>query len=69
MEATQALCKENNIQFIPFPRFGKSEAGYLKKDYYANDATHANEDFAEALLAKWLELHEKDLGLEELDHG
>ena len=45
-----SLCAEWNIQLLPPPAGTQTPDGYLKPEFYANDATHANEAYGELVL-------------------
>lgn len=44
------ICKELGIKPMMPPRLAVDEGGFLRPDYYANDATHANWLYGERLL-------------------
>lgn len=50
MEVTRKLCEELGISFLDLPSKVLDKNGFLAPMYYANDATHANTKFAEALI-------------------
>ena len=50
MQALSLFCSDHNISLIPPPEETISSDGFLKKKYYANDATHANADYGELVL-------------------
>lgn len=52
LEITQNLCNEIDVNYFPFPQEAQDEFGFLAKDYYAEDATHANEKFGLLMLQK-----------------
>jgi hypothetical protein len=49
-EALQSFCRETGIIFMENPPGTRDGEGYLRREYYAPDATHANADFAVLLL-------------------
>ena len=49
-EALAKFCAEHGMVFMTNPPGTRDEAGYLKREYYAPDATHANADYAVLLL-------------------
>lgn len=51
MEVTKDLCSELGITFIDLPDKVTDEDGFLAEQYYADDATHANIDFAEVIIS------------------
>lgn len=51
MEVTRELCEEFDITFVHLPESVTDKDGFLAEQYYADDATHANKDFAEVMLA------------------
>lgn len=50
MEVVEDLCRKWGISFIPAPLGSQTDAGFLRKDYYGGDATHANEAYGELVL-------------------
>lgn len=50
MEVVEELCREWGMSFIPAPLGSQTDAGFLKKDYYGADATHANEAYGQLVL-------------------
>jgi len=52
LDVTESLCNKLGIKFMPFPKEAQDADGFLAVDYYADDATHANEAFGELMLAK-----------------
>lgn len=51
MEVTRELCEELEIEFVRLPESVTDKDGFLAEQYYADDATHANKDFAEVMLS------------------
>lgn len=49
-DALASFCAEHGMVFMTNPPGTRDEAGYLKRGYYAPDATHANADYAALLL-------------------
>lgn len=49
-EALANFCKDHGLVFMTNPPGTRDEAGFLKRQYYAPDATHANADYAVLLL-------------------
>ena len=50
MSVTETLCDEVGVKFVPVPNEAKSADGFLAKNFYAKDATHANASYGELLL-------------------
>jgi len=46
----QSLCTEWDIHLLPPPEGTQTPEGFLKPEYYANDATHANAAYGELVL-------------------
>ncbi|HEY8592001.1 MAG TPA: hypothetical protein VIL42_03945 [Sphingomicrobium sp.] len=46
----EEICRELGIEVLPPPRSTLDENGFLLREYYANDATHANAGYGEAVL-------------------
>jgi len=42
VKALEAICKEMGVELIKPPTDTVKKSGFLKEEYYANDATHAN---------------------------
>ncbi|MDO6536035.1 hypothetical protein [Alteromonas stellipolaris] len=51
IEVTRQLCAEFGITFVELPGVVTDSDGFLDEKYYADDATHANKDFAEIMVA------------------
>ncbi|MFC3691113.1 hypothetical protein [Chenggangzhangella methanolivorans] len=47
---TKALCDEIGVVFVPAPDATKDPSGFLKRDYYGRDATHANAAYGVVVL-------------------
>ena len=41
---------QHNVTLLYPPKITLTSKGYLKPEYYANDATHANADYGELVL-------------------
>ena len=52
----QDFCGENGIYFLGNPLGTRDEGGYLKREYYAPDATHANAAYGNLVLTQVAEL-------------
>jgi hypothetical protein len=46
----EKICTEMGIEVMAPPAAARDKSGFLKRDYYANDATHANHSYGELLL-------------------
>ena len=46
----KSLCTEWDIRLLPPPEGTQTSEGFLKPDYYKNDATHANDAYGELVL-------------------
>jgi hypothetical protein len=46
----QAICDEKNIPLLPPPPATQTEEGFLKPEFYARDATHANPRYGALVL-------------------
>jgi hypothetical protein len=46
----QALCDESGVRLLPPPEGTQTAEGFLKPEYYRNDATHANVAYGELAL-------------------
>jgi hypothetical protein len=49
-EALRALCGQWRIGFLDVPASARDERGFLKREFYADDATHANAAYGELVL-------------------
>lgn len=56
----QGVCDHEQSFFVPAPEQCKDERGYLRREYYGEDATHGNERYGELqlqqmdeILARW----------------
>lgn len=57
----QALSAEIGITLLPPPPGTQTDDGYLKPEYYANDATHANGEYGALVLLQLEELADRVL--------
>lgn len=48
----KALCAELGVELLPLPPGTQTPMGYLAPAYFADDATHANRDYATLMLAQ-----------------
>ena len=51
MDVTDELCRKAGVIFVPTPEESINEHGFLKKEFYAEDATHANQFYGALLLS------------------
>ncbi len=49
-QALEAFCGANNIAYLDNPADARDEAGFLKRKYYAGDATHGNKEYGSLVL-------------------
>lgn len=47
----RSWCKDHDIQFIPSPLLAQIEGGFLREEFYGDDATHANVEYGKL----WIE--------------
>lgn len=45
VQALEAICKEMGVDLLKPPSVSVEKGGFLKEEYYANDATHANAQY------------------------
>jgi hypothetical protein len=50
MRVLRKLCEEWDVGLVPPPGEAVDSSGFLKRDYYAKDATHANAAYGELVL-------------------
>lgn len=50
---TAEVGKSHEVPFIAVPERVRTETGFLRQEYWARDATHANEAYGEVVLAHW----------------
>lgn len=60
-QALSSFCTRNGIQFLGNPPEARTEEGYLKREYYADDGTHANAAYGALVLAQIRRLLEQPL--------
>ena len=53
---TEALCAELDVDVLPPPAEAVTEKGFLAKEYYGRDATHANGRYGESVLEQIFEV-------------
>ena len=46
----ERLCTEMGIEIMMPPAIARDNEGFLARDYYSNDATHANHRYGEQVL-------------------
>ena len=63
MSATRVLCSELDIEFMEFPSFACDLKGFVKPEYYADDATHVNELYGEHVLKELYDLASSTTGV------
>lgn len=49
-DAYKALAADAGVEFLPLPAWVFDDVGFLKRDFWHTDATHANGAYAEGLL-------------------
>lgn len=49
-QALASFCKRHDLLFFGNPTEARDEAGYLRRQYYARDATHGNAGYGELVL-------------------
>lgn len=58
-QSLQAFCLEHGIVFLDNPPEAREDTGYLKRRYYAGDATHGNRHYGSLVLAQVARLAEE----------
>jgi len=55
MESMKVVLEELGISLLPPPGSAMTPSGFLKEDYYASDATHANHRYGSLVIAQMVE--------------
>lgn len=55
-DAVRRFCAAHDLVYLPRPEAAVDPAGFLRRDYYANDATHANAEYGRLVLDQLVDL-------------